>query len=92
MEKPRWAWGENAPPERRARRAAPGDAGGGRGPERLEGMFKAADKDGDGKLSAAEYPQPGVFKEVDANADGAVTLEEARAYYRGRRQQGGTRP
>jgi arylsulfatase A-like enzyme len=63
---------------------------GGQGPgggRRIEEAFTAADKDGDGKLSAAEYPQPGVFKEVDANADGAATLDEVRAYYRGRRQQ-----
>ena len=60
------------------------------GAGRLEEAFTAADKDGDGRLTAAEYPQPGVFREVDRNGDGTATLEEARAYFRARsRRQGG---
>jgi arylsulfatase A-like enzyme len=77
---------------RRGREAGPDAPAAGRGAGRVEELFRAADKDGDGKLSAAEYPQPGVFKEVDANADGAVILDEVRAYYRGRRQQRGGQP
>ncbi|ESQ79243.1 hypothetical protein AEYBE204_09545 [Asticcacaulis sp. YBE204] len=41
------------------------------------------DKDGDGKVSLAEWSadRAGLFKKVDANTDGAITLDEAIAYY-----------
>ncbi|MEZ6039994.1 MAG: hypothetical protein R3C20_05775 [Planctomycetaceae bacterium] len=49
---------------------------------RIDEAFKAADKNGDGKLSRDEYPQPGVFDAVDTNKDRFATLEEVRAYFR----------
>ncbi len=54
---------------------------------RIDTAFKNADKNNDGKLSREEYPQPGVFKAVDANKDGFATLEEVRAYYRNQRDR-----
>lgn len=57
----------------------------GRGSARVEDAFKNADKNTDGRLSADEYPQPGVFKNVDIDGDGFATLEEVRAYFRNRR-------
>jgi len=59
---------------------------------RLEEMFKAADKNGDGKLSQGEYPQPAAFSSVDANGDGFATLEEVRAYLAARRGRAGSKP
>jgi arylsulfatase A-like enzyme len=51
---------------------------------RIDEAFKAADKNGDGKLSRDEYPQPGVFNTVDADTDGFATPKEVRAYFRNR--------
>ncbi|OPZ85699.1 MAG: transaldolase/EF-hand domain-containing protein [bacterium ADurb.Bin429] len=45
-----------------------------------EQQFKLADKDGDGKLSPAEFPKPDLFAQMDANKDGFVTWEEAKAH------------
>jgi hypothetical protein len=62
---------------------------------RLEEAFRQADKNNDGKLSAREYPQPAVFKQVDANGDGFATLDEVRSFYnrrRGRRDVTPKRP
>ena len=52
---------------------------------RLETAFRNADKNGDGKVSADEYPQPAVFKDVDSNGDGFATLEEVKAFFAERR-------
>lgn len=48
---------------------------------RIEQAVKAADKDGDGKLSRDEYPQKNIFDAVDANKDGLATIDEIKAYY-----------
>jgi arylsulfatase A-like enzyme len=54
---------------------------------RIDEGFKNADRDGDSKLSRAEYPRPEIFDAVDANKDGFATLEEVRAYYQRQRAQ-----
>jgi arylsulfatase A-like enzyme len=51
----------------------------------IEQAFRAADTNGDGKLSKQEYPRPNDFSEVDRNGDGYATAEEVRSYYAGRR-------
>jgi Ca2+-binding EF-hand superfamily protein len=38
--------------------------------------FKALDKDGDGKLSAEEFPRPVIFKRLDTDKDGFLSREE----------------
>ena len=58
-----------------------------RAASRIDDALKAADKNGDGKLTRAEYPQPDVFDAVDANKDGFATPEEVRAYFKQRRLQ-----
>jgi Ca2+-binding EF-hand superfamily protein len=50
--------------------------------------FKQFDRNGDGKLTPAEFPRAEMFKQMDKNVDGVVTSEEARAFLGGRRQQG----
>lgn len=58
------------------------DAGGQTQPkadQTLEQQFKAADKNGDGKLSPAEFPNPELFKKLDTNGDGFVSWDEAKA-------------
>jgi Ca2+-binding EF-hand superfamily protein len=46
--------------------------------------LKAADKDGDGKLTREEAPQPELFDAVDTDQDGLATPEELRIYFRSR--------
>jgi len=55
---------------------------------RMQAALKAADKNGDGKLSRDEFPQPAIFKDIDKDNDGFATREEIQAYYSGRRGQG----
>jgi len=50
----------------------------------LAERLKQLDRNGDGKLSANEFLGP-QFKQMDKNGDGFVTLEEAQAYFAGRR-------
>ncbi|MCY2976728.1 MAG: sulfatase-like hydrolase/transferase [Planctomycetota bacterium] len=52
---------------------------------RIQEALKTADKNGDGKLSQEEYPQPAIFKDVDKDNDGFATREEIQAYYQARR-------
>ncbi|MEI8211233.1 MAG: sulfatase-like hydrolase/transferase [Planctomycetota bacterium] len=54
---------------------------------RMQAALKTADKNGDGKLSRNEYPQPSVFNDIDKDGDGFATREEIQAYYAGRRSQ-----
>ena len=39
-----------------------------------------------GKLTPSEFPRADIFKQMDKNADGVVTIEEAKAFYGGRRR------
>ena len=48
---------------------------------RIAERFKNYDKDGDGKVSAAEYDRPDLFKLMDRDSDGFVTLAEAEAFF-----------
>ena len=50
----------------------------------LADRFKQLDRNGDGKVSAEEFPGP-LFKQMDKDGDGFVTMEEARAHYADRR-------
>jgi len=54
---------------------------------RMQAALKTADKNGDGKLSSDEYPQPAVFKNIDKDGDGFASREEIQAYYASRRNQ-----
>jgi len=40
----------------------------------------------DGKLTPSEFPRGDIFKQMDKNQDGTVTLDEAKALYGGRRR------
>ena len=57
-----------------------------------ERLIRANDKDGDGKLSRAEFPKQfqRVFPQVDSNKDGFVTAAEDTAF-RERRNRGGSK-
>ncbi|MBM4089172.1 MAG: EF-hand domain-containing protein [Planctomycetes bacterium] len=58
-------------------------AAGGRG---MTSAFKQRDKNGDGKLSRDEIPAA-LFDRLDADKDGSVSEEEAKALWRGRSSQ-----
>lgn len=46
----------------------------------IPAWFKAADKDGDGKLSREEAPNKEVFGDVDTDSDGFASLKEVQAW------------
>ena len=49
--------------------------------------FDTLDKNADGKLSSDEFPRPKVFKQMDANADSYITLEEMKSYNQARKAE-----
>lgn len=57
-------------------------AGGAAGiPQNFEQQFKILDRDGDGKLSPQEVPNPQFFKHLDTNGDGSVSKDEAKVVF-----------
>ncbi len=50
----------------------------------LAERFEQLDRNGDGRISPAEFPRP-LFKQLDANGDGFITLEEAQSFYSAQR-------
>lgn len=42
----------------------------------LLAQFRRFDRNGDGKVTPAEFPRPLIFRRLDRNADGVITLEE----------------
>ena len=58
-------------------------------PDPGETFITNLDKDGDGKVSPAEFEQPTIdgFTRMDADADGFATREEAEVYFTAMQQQ-----
>lgn len=84
------AWDKQMMPAQWARQDGRTQTGGKRSKAAvgIEERFKQFDKNGDGKLVPAEFPM-GAFKEIDKNNDGALTLDEVKANFGGRRRPAG---
>ncbi len=54
------------------------------GPAQVKRQFAALDTNKDGKLTPGEFGRPRIFRMMDANGDGVVTLEEALKFFQGR--------
>lgn len=59
---------------------------------KLQARFNQFDRNGDGILSAQEVDRPRLFQRLDQDADGSVTLDEARHYLQTRRQNADSAP
>ena len=69
-------------------RTQPATAGkSGRG-QIIRQRFEQLDRNGNGRLTGNELERSQALRQADANGDGAVTLDEAREYFRARRQTG----
>ena len=55
----------------------------------LAERFEQFDTNGDGKLNAEEFPGP-QFRQIDKDGDGAVTIDELRSHFAGRKRQAST--
>lgn len=53
----------------------------------IESRFQQFDRNKHGKLTPGKFPREDIFNQMDKNADGVVTSDEAKAFYGGRRQQ-----
>ncbi len=68
---------------------APGRGAAGQIPQQIRDIFTRIDRDGDGKLTPRELPDAERFRQMDANGDGFVTLEEAAKSFSGGGAAGG---
>jgi Ca2+-binding EF-hand superfamily protein len=58
----------------------------------LEVRFKQLDRNGDGKVTADEFPRAETFKQMDKNGHGVVALDEAKEFWTGRPRRQSGRP
>lgn len=81
------AWEKQMMPAQWTRQDARTQPGAGRGNRSgaIEERFNQYDRNGDGKLTPAEFPLA-AFKQIDKNKDGVLTIDEVRAYYGNRRR------